>query len=123
MPRHFSGNWRPAFMRPFRSPSMRYGFEAMSETTQRAASADPILDLDVAVIGAGIAGCYTAWRLRSLDKQELTPDSPLRPLLESKDRLDVALFEYSDRVGGRVWSAAVNGIPEDVAGVCGRLFD
>ena len=94
----------------------------MSETTQRAASADPILDLDVAVIGAGIAGCYTAWRLRSLDKQELTPDSPLRPLLESKDRLDVALFEYSDRVGGRLWSAAVNGMPNEFAEFGGMRF-
>jgi monoamine oxidase len=94
----------------------------MSETTQGAASADPILDLDVAVIGAGVAGCYTAWRLRSLDKQELAPNSPLLPLLERKDRLDVGLFEYSDRVGGRLWSAAVNGMPSEYAEFGGMRF-
>jgi lysine 2-monooxygenase len=94
----------------------------MSETTQGAASADPILDVDVAVIGAGVAGCYTAWRLRSLDKEELAPNSPLLPLLQRKDRLDVALFEYSDRLGGRLWSAAVNGIPNEFAEFGGMRF-
>jgi monoamine oxidase len=94
----------------------------MSETTHGAASADATLDLDVAVIGAGVAGCYTAWRLRSLDKQRLAANSPLLPLLERKNRLDVGLFEYSDRLGGRLWSAAVNGIPNEFAEFGGMRF-
>ncbi|XP_046580637.1 aplysianin-A-like [Haliotis rubra] len=41
--------------------------------------------LDVAVIGGGIGGAYTGWRLR--------------------DRgLSISVFEYSDRVGGRLFS-------------------
>ena len=94
----------------------------MSETTRGAASADSALDLDIAVIGAGVAGCYTAWRLRSLEKQELAPNSPLLPLLERKQRLDVGLFEYSDRIGGRLWSAAVNGMPNEFAEFGGMRF-
>ena len=94
----------------------------MSETTQTAASADSVLDVDVAVIGAGVAGCYTAWRLRSLNKQELAPNSPLLPLLERKQRLDVGLFEYSDRIGGRLWSAAVKGIANEFAEFGGMRF-
>ncbi|XP_071108036.1 aplysianin-A-like [Haliotis cracherodii] len=42
--------------------------------------------LDIAVIGGGIGGAYTGWRLR--------------------DRgLSISVFEYSDRVGGRLFSA------------------
>ncbi|XP_067673193.1 achacin-like [Haliotis asinina] len=42
--------------------------------------------LDIAVIGGGIGGAYTGWRLR--------------------DRgLSVSVFEYSDRVGGRLFTA------------------
>jgi flavin-dependent dehydrogenase len=72
---------------------MKHGFEPMNETTQGAVSADPVLDLDVVMIGGGISGCYAAWRLRWLDKRELAPSSLLLPLLERKDQLDVGLFE------------------------------
>ena len=61
----------------------------MNQTNQQSESIDAIHDVDIAVIGGGIAGCYTAWRLRTLDKQQLAPNSPLLPLL--KDRL----FAYS----------------------------
>ena len=94
----------------------------MSDTTQGTTSTDPILDVDVAVIGAGVAGCYTAWRFQSLDKRELAPKSPLLPLLERKDRLSVGLFEYSDRIGGRLWSVAVNGLPNEYAEFGGMRF-
>jgi len=74
--------------------------------------ADAIPEVDVAVIGAGVAGCYTAWRLQTLTGKQLEGSSPLRALLAGKDRLKVALFEYSDRIGGRLWSAAVNGVSD-----------
>ncbi|MBV8775746.1 MAG: hypothetical protein JO258_00980, partial [Alphaproteobacteria bacterium] len=51
------------------------------------ARSDPnIGEFDVAVTGGGVAGCYTAWRLRTLDKGDLAPGSPLLPLLADKTR-------------------------------------
>ncbi|XP_046580635.1 L-amino-acid oxidase-like [Haliotis rubra] len=41
--------------------------------------------LDIAVIGGGIGGAYTGWRLRDRD-------------------LSISVFEYSDRVGGRLFT-------------------
>lgn len=49
---------------------------------------------DVAVIGGGVSGVYTAWRLK-----------------EEKPELRVALFEYSDRIGGRLYSYPMPGMP------------
>jgi monoamine oxidase len=49
---------------------------------------------DVAVIGGGISGVYTAWRLKQAD-----PD------------LNVALFEYGNRIGGRLYSYPMPGMP------------
>ena len=49
---------------------------------------------DVAVIGGGVSGVYTAWRLR-----------------EEKPDLRVAVFEYSDRIGGRLYSYPMPGMP------------
>ena len=47
------------------------------------------LNVDIAVVGAGVAGVYTAWRL----KQKFP-----------KSR--IALFEYSNRIGGRLYSVS-----------------
>jgi lysine 2-monooxygenase len=52
------------------------------------------LHYDVAVIGGGVSGVYTAWRL----KQE-------------KPELKVAVFEYGDRIGGRLYSYEMPGMP------------
>lgn len=46
-------------------------------------------DLDVAVIGGGVAGVYAAWRLR-----------------RERPELRVRLFEASERIGGRLHSVA-----------------
>ncbi|XP_071107089.1 aplysianin-A-like [Haliotis cracherodii] len=48
--------------------------------------------LDVAIIGAGIGGTYTGYRLRNRG-------------------LKLAIFEYSDRVGGRMFTAALPTVP------------
>lgn len=50
--------------------------------------------LEVAVVGAGVSGVYTAWRL-----------------LESGARRDVAVFEAGTRIGGRLFSVTVPGAP------------
>ena len=46
------------------------------------------MDLDIAVIGGGVAGAYAAWRLQ----QALGADQR------------IGLFEYSDRIGGRLYT-------------------
>jgi lysine 2-monooxygenase len=67
--------------------------------------ADFAEQIDVAVIGGGVAGCYLAYRLTTPGlKRALRADSPLLPLLDGKDNLNVALYESSGRIGGRLWS-------------------
>lgn len=53
--------------------------------------------LDVAVVGGGVSGIYSAWRLLT------APESP-------KDQ-NITLFEGSDRLAGRLLSATPPGIP------------
>src|SRR6478735_2452287 len=55
--------------------------------------------LDVAVIGAGIAGVYAAWRLR-------TDQSPGAP------QPNVQVFESSERIGGRLLSVNPPGMDD-----------
>jgi Flavin containing amine oxidoreductase len=53
-------------------------------------------DVDVAVVGAGAAGLYVAWRLLS------------EPAFETKS---IALFDAAERVGGRILSVSMPDIP------------
>ncbi|MEV7395082.1 FAD-dependent oxidoreductase [Streptomyces sp. NPDC091215] len=77
---------------------------------QAAASATHRHDvLDVAVIGAGVSGAYTAWRL-------LGPEAKRSRALKELQRrhggpLAVGLFEGSERVGGRLFSVTPPGMP------------
>ncbi|MEO7362863.1 MAG: FAD-dependent oxidoreductase [Gemmatimonadaceae bacterium] len=68
--------------------------------------------IDVAVVGAGISGVYSAWRL-------LTSTGPRTNASGNKPDVDagvgarnVVLFESSDRVGGRLLSLVPPGIPD-----------
>ncbi|HKH47941.1 MAG TPA: NAD(P)/FAD-dependent oxidoreductase [Thermoanaerobaculia bacterium] len=63
--------------------------------------------IDVAIFGGGAAGTYAAYRLMT---------TPLN------DRLDVRLFERSDRIGGRLWSYRFEGFPEQPAELGGMAF-
>ena len=54
--------------------------------------------LDVAIIGGGVAGIYSAWRLRKADPKR-----------------KVVLFEASDHVGGRLLSVQPPDVPNMVA--------
>ena len=54
--------------------------------------------LDVAIVGAGVSGVYTGWRL-------LTDPPPVRPVPT------VHVFEQSQRIGGRLLSVEPPGIP------------
>jgi len=63
-------------------------------------------DLDVAIIGGGCAGTYSAWRLQ----QETGADN------------SISLFEYSDRIGGRLYSVTVPGVPSLKAELGGMRY-
>jgi monoamine oxidase len=62
-------------------------------------------ELDVAIIGGGAAGCYTAWRLA-----------------QGRPELRVRLFEASGRIGGRLHSIAFAQAPHLVTELGGMRF-
>jgi lysine 2-monooxygenase len=63
------------------------------------------LTVDIAVVGAGVAGVYAAWRLK-----------------QKWPAKRVALFEYSDRIGGRLYSVPLPGMPHVNAELGGMRF-
>lgn len=67
--------------------------------------------LDVAIVGGGVAGTYCAWRL--------SHDAP--PTARG-DRPTIALFEGSDRIGGRLLSLTPPGMPHLVAEMGGMRY-
>ncbi len=64
------------------------------------------MELEVAVVGGGVSGAYSAWRLQ--ESQGM------------KDR--IALFEYSDRIGGRLFTVTMKGLPNVKAEVGGMRY-
>jgi monoamine oxidase len=64
------------------------------------------MDLDVAVVGGGVSGSYCAWRLQTE--------------VGSKER--IGLFEYSNRIGGRLFTIRMPGLPNVKAEVGGMRF-
>lgn len=56
--------------------------------------------IDVAIVGGGVSGIYTGWRLLTDDLS----GSSLHPLAAASGRLNVHLYELSDRMGGRLVS-------------------
>jgi hypothetical protein len=72
-------------------------------SAQRLASRDSDKEvLDLAVVGAGISGIYSAWHLVTADPASLRILG--RPVSTGR-RLRVTVFEGSQRVGGRLLSA------------------
>ncbi|MCG6939747.1 MAG: FAD-dependent oxidoreductase [Thiohalocapsa sp.] len=64
-------------------------------TTQYSLGRDGEPPLDVAIIGAGVAGVYTGWSLRTRASALAGNDGPPH----------VAIFEQGERVGGRLFTA------------------
>lgn len=64
------------------------------------------MDLDVAVVGGGVSGAYSAWRLQQ----------------EKGAKARIGLFEYSDRVGGRLFTVTLPGLPHVKAEVGGMRY-
>lgn len=54
-------------------------------------------ELDVAIVGAGAAGTYLAYRL-----------------IQARPDWRIAIFERSTRIGGRLWSVRVDGLPHPI---------
>ena len=74
--------------------------EVRGEVSKRFKTTTPKdLKLDVAIVGAGASGLYSAYRL----KNGQTKDN-------KKKDLDIAIFEMSDRVGGRLESVKLPGM-------------
>jgi monoamine oxidase len=65
-----------------------------------------VVELDIVVVGGGVAGTYAAWRLQ----QDRGADS------------SIGLFEYSDRIGGRLYSVTVPGVPSVKAELGGMRY-
>ena len=64
------------------------------------------MDLDVAIVGGGVSGAYSAWRLQQ----------------EKGSKWRIALFEYSDRIGGRLYTITLPGLPHVKAEVGGMRY-
>ncbi len=82
----------------------------MAESThsgdrERAESGETALELEIAIVGGGVAGSYCAWRL-----------------LEEDPERQVGLFELSDRIGGRLFSRKLPGMPHVVAELGGMRY-
>jgi monoamine oxidase len=76
-------------------------------------------DVDVAIIGGGISGIYTGWRLLTSD----LGGSPLGSWAAARGgRLSVSIFEGSDRIGGRLLSARSPHMPDTTAEIGGMRY-
>ncbi|RUS93243.1 amine oxidase [Trichormus variabilis SAG 1403-4b] len=66
---------------------------------------DPSQIIDVAIVGGGVSGAYTAWRLKT-----------------SHEFAKVHLYELSDRIGGRLLSVPMPEMPNVIAEFGGMGF-
>ncbi len=64
------------------------------------------MKLDIAIVGGGVSGAYSAWRLQQ----------------EQGKKKAIALFEYSDRIGGRLFSKKLPGMPNLTAELGGMRY-
>ena len=79
------------------------------------------VDYDVAIVGGGISGIYTAWRLLTSNlasSAQLSAWARARP----DGKLRVAVFEGSERIGGRLLSAQPPGMPHTVVEIGGMRY-
>lgn len=76
-------------------------------------------DIDVAIVGGGIGGIYTGWRLLTSD----IGGSQLAPWAAAREGgLKVSVFEGSDRVGGRLLSARSPHMPDTTVEIGGMRY-
>lgn len=71
--------------------------------------------MDVAIVGGGVSGVYTGWRLL---RANLENSSVLGSLAQQRNgRLDVRMFELGERIGGRLLSLT----PPEISGFKAEL--
>ncbi|MCF2907137.1 FAD-dependent oxidoreductase [Pseudoalteromonas sp. DL2-H2.2] len=63
-------------------------------------------EIDIAIVGGGVSGVYSAWRLKKTHE----------------NTKKIELFEYSNRIGGRLYSRTLPGLPNVVAELGGMRF-
>jgi monoamine oxidase len=73
---------------------------------------------DVAIVGGGISGIYSGWRLLTTDPSE----SDLLKGWAQGGKLKVVVYEKSDRIGGRLLSARPSGFPETTCELGGMRY-
>jgi monoamine oxidase len=66
--------------------------------------------LDVAIVGGGVSGVYSAYRLLSSDLRS-SPELAALAASRPKGKLRVSVFELSSRIGGRLLSAVPPDMP------------
>jgi monoamine oxidase len=74
---------------------------------------------DVAIIGGGVSGIYSGWRLITADPSQ---SKTLKSWTSKKKKLKVAVFEGSDRIGGRLLSARPPGFKNTVTEIGGMRY-
>jgi monoamine oxidase len=80
------------------------------------------VEVDVAIVGAGIGGCYVSLRLlEAVRAERFHTTAQLRSSACTKP-VTVALFEASDRIGGRLHSIQLPGVPDVWADLGGMRF-
>jgi hypothetical protein len=77
--------------------------------------------IDIAIIGAGVSGAYAGYRLLQANP---SGNPVLSRMLQQSGRsaLDVQIYEWSDHVGGRLWSINLPGLPNVPAEMGGMRF-
>ncbi|MGD9617643.1 MAG: M28 family peptidase [Alphaproteobacteria bacterium] len=108
---------RPPLSASFADPAWARG-RGDPEIGQSAAGQE----FDIAIVGGGVAGIYAAWCLREARGDLLGPR--LRELAAGRPdgRLRVGLFEYTERIGGRLFSLHMPGVPEVAVELGGMRF-
>ncbi|TAI65541.1 FAD-dependent oxidoreductase [Bradyrhizobium sp. Leo170] len=76
-------------------------------------------DLDIAIVGGGVGGIYTGWRLMT---STLGDGLAAKWARERGGALKVTLFEGSDRIGGRLLSARSPHMPDTTAEIGGMRY-
>ena len=74
--------------------------------------------LDVAIVGGGISGVYSAYRL--INGRPKNPGNPEKKL--AKDQPKIEVFERENRIGGRLLSMSPPGMPKTRCELGGMRF-
>lgn len=76
-------------------------------------------DYDVAIVGGGASGIYTAWRMLT---DGIEQSSRLKKWKKERGSLKIAVFEGSERTGGRLLSAKSPHLPDIICEIGGMRY-